>query len=124
MNYNIKLQAEKFVRAMENKNIEEVSSLLANDVVFEDVPMGAHHGKEAAVNKVTNFFSQAESMKWDIQRFIASGNTVFIERTNHVILNNKNIKLPMLVILEFNEQGLIKIFKDYFDLKTLENQLN
>jgi limonene-1,2-epoxide hydrolase len=123
MNHDIKETTNSFIQALESKNIDGVAKTLADDVHFEDVPMGVHKGKIKALEKVADFFSKAASLRWDNHRIIHQDNVVVIERTSHITLNGKSMVLPMVLILEFNASGLIQVFKDYFDLKTLESQL-
>ncbi|CAG9205437.1 nuclear transport factor 2 family protein [Burkholderia vietnamiensis] len=123
MSHDTKKLAEHVIRAFEARDIDSVSALLADDVRLEDVPLGAHVGKHAVVEKITDFFGKASAYRWDQPRVIAQDNTAIVERTSHIALGGKEIRLPMVVILEFDANGKLTLFKDYFDLKTLEQQL-
>lgn len=123
MSHDTKTLAEQVVRAFEARDIESMSALLADDVRLEDVPLGAHVGRHAVVEKITDFFGKASTYRWEQQRLIAQGSTAIVERTSHIVLGGKDIRLPMVVILEFDANGKLTLFKDYFDLQTLERQL-
>jgi limonene-1,2-epoxide hydrolase len=123
MSNDTKALAERVIRAFEARDIDSVSALLADDIRLEDVPLGAHVGKHAAVEKITDFFGKASAYRWERHRVVTQDDTAIVERTSHIALGGKEIKLPMLVILEFDANGKLSLFKDYFDLKTLEQQL-
>jgi limonene-1,2-epoxide hydrolase len=123
MSNDTKALADRVIRAFEARDIHSVANLLADDVRLEDVPVGVHVGKPAVVEKITEFFGKASSYRWERHRVVTDANTAIVERTSHISLGGKEIKLPMLVIFEFDQNGKLSLFKDYFDLKTLEQQL-
>lgn len=111
------------ITSIENRDAEAVGKLLSDDVIFENVPEGSSTiGKEAAQNQFAAFFQKASSIRWDIKRKIISENTAIIERINHICFLGKNIKLPMVTIVEM-VNGKIKLFRDYFDAQSFVKQL-
>lgn len=123
MNYDTEALTKKVIRAFEDRNIDAVSALLADDVRLEDVPIGAHVGKSSVVKKVTEFFGKASAYRWANCRMVVQDNTAVVERMAHISMGGKEATLPMLVIFEFNREGKLSLFKDYFDVRTLEQQL-
>lgn len=123
--HDSKALANQFIRALETRDLDAVSDLLADDVVFEDVPLAdtVHRGKPRAVEKVAEFFGKSSSYVWKKHRVVSENGTVFVERTSDIVFGDKKVTLPMVVILEFNDAGKLTLFKDYFDLQTLQNQL-
>jgi limonene-1,2-epoxide hydrolase len=122
MSHDTKTLAEQVVRAFEARDIESMSALLADDVRLEDVPLGAHVGRHAVVEKITDFFGKASTYRWEQQRLITGQHR---DRRAHepYRAGRQEIRLPMVVILEFDANGKLTLFKDYFDLQTLERQL-
>ncbi|MBA9939995.1 nuclear transport factor 2 family protein [Ralstonia insidiosa] len=123
--HDSKALANKFIHALETRDLDAVSDLLADDVVFEDVPLAdtVHRGKPKAVEKVAEFFGKSSSYVWKKHRVVSENGTVFVERTSDIVFGDKKVTLPMVVILEFNDAGKLTLFKDYFDLQTLQSQL-
>ncbi|MFZ6752921.1 nuclear transport factor 2 family protein [Undibacterium sp. Dicai25W] len=116
--------AKQLISAFENKDIHAVADILADDIVLEDVPMAdKHKGKSNVVGKISDLFGKIQYYKWDLNDIIVDGKKVVVERISQLAFGDKNVSLPMLVILEFNDSGKLIKFKDYFDLKTLEKQL-
>lgn len=123
MTFDAKYLADQVIKAFEARDIQSVSPLLSDDIRLEDVPIGAHVGKPAVIEKISDFFGKASSYQWEKHRVVGEGNTVVVERTSRISLGGKAVTLPMLVILEFDDNGRLSLFKDYFDMKTLEQQL-
>lgn len=119
-----KALANQFIHALETRNINSVSSFLDDHVIFEDVPLAeVHRGKAKVIEKVTEFFGKSSSYVWHKHRVVSENGTVFVERTSDIVFGEKKVTLPMVVILEFNEAGKLTLFKDYFDMNTLQSQL-
>ena len=75
--HDSKALANKFIHALETRDLDAVSDLLADDVVFEDVPLAdtVHRGKPKAVEKVAEFFGKSSSYVWKKHRVVSENGT-------------------------------------------------
>lgn len=120
MNKNI---INNLISAIETRNSEAVGQLLAEDIIFENIPEGnTIYGRQAVQEKFANFFKKASSIRWDIERKIFNDGTVIIEKKNNICLEGKNIILAMVAIIEVRDDK-ISVFKEYFDSQSLIKQL-
>ena len=120
---NTETIVKTFIKAIEARNIEQVTALLDDDVAFENIPEGSVvKGREATAEKFAGFFNNASSIDWDIEREIYSGDVAMIERVNRICFNNKDIELPMITVFEV-KNGKVTLFRDYFDAQTFAKQV-
>ena len=113
---------QDFIRAWNDKELDRAANMLAEDVFYHNVPMDVIHGREAA----RSFFmsmANAEKIQWDLLNIAENGNVVMTERVDRFVMaDGKEIAVPLMGIFEI-EGGEIKVWKDYFDLATFQNQM-
>lgn len=113
--------ARNFLMAMGDKKFEEGLGYLADDCVYENMPMGmdAVTGPAAVRAVLEPFFGPTLANEFVFHREVASGSTVFIERTDrHKLAEDRWVELPVTGVFEI-EDGKIKLWRDYFDLPTI-----
>ncbi len=114
----------KLVNAIEKRDADAVGALLAENISFENIPSGQIVlGKANTVKEFSGFFEQASDIRWEIERQVVNGNIAMIERINHIKLGDKEIKLPMVTVMEV-DNGKVSLFRDYFDVNTFVTQTN
>lgn len=113
---------DHFIEKIQQRNADALIALMAEDVIFYDIPKDTHHGISAVHQLFENFFTHAASIDWEIIHKIIQDNVAVIERINHVNIQGKNISLPMVTVIEV-VAGKIKVIRDYFDLKSFTDQL-
>jgi limonene-1,2-epoxide hydrolase len=58
-----------------------------------------------------------------IHRQVASGGTVMNERTDRFIADDAQFDLPVMGVFEVNDDGLITLWRDYFDMATVNEMM-
>lgn len=112
------------IKAIENRDAISVGNLLAENISFENIPENsAVNGKKLVQEQFAGFFQKASSIKWEIERKLFVGNIAIIERKNKICFQGKDIVLPMVTVIEVNNNQ-ITLFRDYFDSQTFVKQLN
>ena len=110
-----------FVDAWNRMDWEAVVDMLADDVVYHNIPMEKLEGKAAASAFITGM--QPESVNWEMLSIAENGNKVLTERVDNFDLpGGKKISLPVMGTFEI-ENGRIKAWRDYFDLGTFTSQM-
>ena len=114
---------KQFLAAMVEKDADQIEALLADDVVFEDVPENSPiTGKEAVFEKFKGFFGFVTKLSPKILNEAYTADTAMIERENHLDINGQKVVLPVVTIFKVRDNK-VTLFRDYFDGQTFMNQL-
>jgi len=105
--------------------IEDALAMLADDVLYDNVPLPSITGRDN-VRKFHQDFGvgTAFTVDWTVTNIAASGNVVLNERID--VFSHESggmITLPVMGTLTI-ENGLITVWRDYFDLGDFENQVS
>jgi limonene-1,2-epoxide hydrolase len=106
---------ESFFRALEAKDLDGAAALLADDVVYQNVPLPADHGKPAVLRTLQRFQRVFTDFEVQMKNIAARGGTVLTERVD--ILSGPVLYLDIWVCGTFEvKDGKITLWRDYFDL--------
>lgn len=105
-------------------NLDEVMGLFAEDGVWDNVPMSPANGKQAIREMTNGFMKDATSFNAKILRSAHDGNVVFNERVDTIVMKNgKKAEIPVAGMFEIDNNGKIKVWRDYFDLASFTKQM-
>ncbi len=105
-------------------NLDEVMGLFAEDGVWDNVPMSPAKGKQAIREMTNGFMKDATSFSAKILRTVHEGNVVCNERVDTIVMKNgKKAEIPVAGMFEIDNNGKIKVWRDYFDLASFTKQL-
>lgn len=113
---------EEFIGRFSAKDVEAVLALVSDDVYYDNVPIGDMRGKEAVRKFLTPMLTGSGPVEFEVHRKAVSGNVVFNERTDRMVVKGRQIALPVAGVFEVND-GLITFWRDYFDNGTFMEQL-
>lgn len=120
--HNANLTRE-FIAAWSDLSAEILLHYFAKDAVYQNMPWPPLEGKTAIRGFLDAFFPMAERVKFDINLLTAKGSLVYTERVDQFWLENGvHISLPVLGVFEFDKEGKINAWRDYFDLKSWLDQ--
>ena len=116
----------RFIDAIVANDLDAASSLVSDDIEYDNVPMGKVNGKEAFRSFLGPFLDSALEIEWIIHHQVASG-----DLGNGVVMNERvdRFKMaggwmePPVAGLFVIQDGLITLWRDYFDLATFQTQL-
>lgn len=111
-----------FIQAIERMDVKGASTLLADDVSYENVPMSPVPGREAT-RAVSERFVACSRIEWPVKRQMSSGNSVMNERVDRFEINGTWVELPVVGVFEVNDDDRITLWHDYFDLETYMRQM-
>ncbi|HVE74335.1 MAG TPA: limonene-1,2-epoxide hydrolase family protein [Mycobacteriales bacterium] len=112
-----------FISAVERKDLDAACALLAEDVHYDNVPMSKSDGRDAARAVLAPFVESATKVSWPVHRQTETGNVVMNERTDAFDFPNGSVAIPVMGVFEVNDEGLITLWRDYFDMRTVETAL-
>ena len=106
---------QEFCAAFATKDVDIISGLLADDVVYHNVGMAPAVGKEASVAMIQGFLDMAEKMTFEIHRIAANGDSVLTERTDTFTINGADSPVAVMGTFDLRD-GTIVAWRDYFDM--------
>ena len=112
-----------YLAAFLQKDLDELVSFFTNDAVYIDGPRGVHHGIDAIRAELGTMVKVVPSTSVDIKKLVASGGTVMVERVDNFKLGGKPFDLEVAAVFDVDDNGRIKRWRDYYDLKSLEDRI-
>lgn len=114
---------DSFIEAVERRDVDSAAALLADDVTYDNVPVGPLVGREVARATLESFLGSAAEVEWKVVRQVAVGSVVANERVDRFRIGEGWLELPVAGFFEIDEDGLISVWRDYFDLATYMSQM-
>ena len=115
----------QFFEDLERIDFDAVAAHCTDDCRYEDVPVGEPAtavGPAAIVAKLEGGLGDLEALATTLHNVVEDGDTVLVERTevwHHP--TGERASLPVMAVFQF-ENGKIKLWRDYWDMKTLFEQ--
>ena len=103
-----------FCAAWERMDADELAGYFTVDGVYHNIPMAPAEGRDAIHGLLTGMKSMISSIRFEVHRQVAQGNVVMNERTDHLVMGDKTIALPVVGVFEI-EGDKIRAWRDYFD---------
>jgi limonene-1,2-epoxide hydrolase len=115
---------DEFIRLILQKDLDGALALCTDDLEYDNVPMEALHGRDAARAFLSALVTDDVEIDWVVHRQVASATTVLNERTDSFVFGGGAIRidLPVAGVFEVRD-GRIALWRDYFDLRTFEQQM-
>ena len=106
--------------ALRDRDFDLVSSLLADDVVYENVGYPTFRGAQPIVKAFRKMESRMPMVNWDVEihRIASSGASVMTERTDSVIIGRFRADFWVCGVFDVHD-GKITLWRDYFDVMDL-----
>lgn len=110
----------EFFDAWSQSDPELLISYFATDAIYHNVPLQPLTGTVEIKSFLDGYFSVVHlDIITDVIATV--GNTVLSERLDILTLEGREpVDLPVMGTMEFNEEGKIVAWRDYFDLGTAE----
>jgi limonene-1,2-epoxide hydrolase len=113
---------DEFISRVVAKDLDGACELVTDDVEYDNVPMGPVSGPEG-IKAVLGPMVAVDEVEFVIRRQLAVGDTVMNERIDRFRLGDRWIELPVAGVFVVNDEDRIVLWRDYFDLPTLMDQL-
>jgi limonene-1,2-epoxide hydrolase len=107
-----------FMAAMTVLDYDTAVTFIAPDCAYDNVPMGKVTGPAGLRGVLEPFFAPTIENEFRILRAVADGPVVFLERLDRHLLSTGWVELPVTGVFEVHD-GLITLYRDYFDLNTI-----
>jgi limonene-1,2-epoxide hydrolase len=110
-----------FVAAIERKEIDAALALVADDVVYDNVPIGTVTGPDGIRGALSRLLGTAEQIEWVTRHQVSTGDVVMNERLDRFQLGDRWVEVPVAGLFVLRD-GRIALWRDYFDLATYRRQ--
>jgi limonene-1,2-epoxide hydrolase len=111
---------EAFVAAWNRMDLEAIFGFLHEDIRYHNIPVEPLAGKRAVSGYLHSRWV-FDSIDWEMTNIAATGNTVLTERVDRFTIAGRPVNLPVMGAFEI-EDGLIRAWRDYFDLASYQAQ--
>lgn len=112
---------QQFIAAIERRDIGAAIALMHPDCEYDNVPVGPVHG-HAAIRKILDpVVARTDEVRWPVARSAEAGPVVFNERLDRFRSGDRWIEIAVAGVWEVHD-GLITLWRDYFDLDTYRRQ--
>ena len=106
----------RFLRACGDRDLDTALALVAPDVEYDNVPVGAVTGPDGVRGVLEGgVTAAAEQVEWVVLRQVAQGDVVMSERVDRFLLQGSWLEVPVVGVFVVRE-GRIALWRDYFDL--------
>ncbi|MFT4987892.1 MAG: limonene-1,2-epoxide hydrolase [Acidimicrobiales bacterium] len=112
-----------FIQAIERLDLDGAVAMLSDDVSYENVPMNPIAGREGVRAALAGFLGSASEVSWPVSSQFEHGNRVANERVDRFKIGEGWLEMPVAGFFDVNDQGLITLWRDYFDLATYTDQM-
>jgi limonene-1,2-epoxide hydrolase len=112
-----------FIEAIERKDVAAAAAMASPSISYENMPMQPIVGREAMSATLEMFLDNANEVDWVIVRQHEVGNVVFNERVDRFQIGEGWLELPLAGVFEVDDDGLITLWRDYFDMGSYQRQL-
>jgi limonene-1,2-epoxide hydrolase len=115
-----------FIASIVANDLETALTMVADDIEYDNVPMRAVYGKDEFRSSLQPFLDAATDIEWVTHHQVASGTplegVVMNERLDRFLIGERWLEMPVAGLFVVRD-GLITLWRDYFDLKTFESQM-
>ena len=110
-----------FIAALERRDVDSALAFVAEDVVYDNVPVGSVTGPDAVRAALAGAIGGSERVQWVIHHQVDRGDVVMNERLDRFLVDGRWIEVPVAGLFVLRD-GRIALWRDYFDLETYRRQ--
>ncbi|WP_197504642.1 nuclear transport factor 2 family protein [Mycobacterium sp. 852002-51163_SCH5372311] len=113
----------KFFDTWPRSDVNEMIAFFSNDAVYTDGPRGTFKGKEAIKTEMEALVELVPTTTPDVKNLVVSDSVVMVERIDVFQMAGETFDVEMAAVFEVNSDGLISRWRDYYDLRSLEERV-
>jgi limonene-1,2-epoxide hydrolase len=105
---------DEFIACWNRMDVPAAMDMMAEDAVWDNVPLGPAKGKAAMMALMQNFPS-TQGTEFVVHHSAVNGNVVLNERTDRFLVGETWREIRVMGTFEINADGKIQYWRDYFD---------
>lgn len=111
-----------FIAAIESGDLDAALTMVTDDVVYDNVPLGPVTGPDEVRRILAGGVSAAaERIEWVVSHQVAEGDVVMNERVDRFLIGGEWLEIPLAGLFVLRD-GRIAVWRDYFDLEGFRRQ--
>lgn len=110
-----------FIGCWNSGDMDGVYTLMADDIIWDNIPMGPVQGIDGCKGLMANF-PPMEGVEFVTHHIMANGNVVMTERTDKFLIAGRWRPIRLMGIFEVNDAGKIQHWRDYFDMAEFQKE--
>jgi limonene-1,2-epoxide hydrolase len=103
-------------------DVDEMMEYFHPDALYHNIPVDPVVGRDNIRAMIVGFIAGWDRVDFEVRHAVAQGHVVLTERVDHFVSAERTVSLPVMGTFEL-EDGLIKAWRDYFDLNQFMTQL-
>jgi len=109
----------EFCAAWDQLDTRKIMSLMSDNAVYHNMPLTPLKGQNEIADFIGGFLDMADSCQFKILNLVADEHRVVTERVDTFGMKDGSIidALPVLGIFEFDDNGKISSWREYWDLQ-------
>ena len=113
---------DRFIELVCALDLDAACGLVTDDCEYDNVPIGKQYGPEGIKALLGPLTEGIDEVQWLVHRQVAGGTVVMNERTDRFRKGDRWLDLPVVGVFELDDDGRIKLWRDYFDAATFNDQ--
>ena len=110
-----------FIDAFNRMDIDAACDMLAEDVVYHNIPMAPVQGREAA-RAFLKAMPNLTQIEWEVLNTAENGDTVLNERVDRFFFaDGKTLTVRVMGVFKIRGDEIVE-WRDYFDLEEFQSQ--
>ncbi len=114
-----------FIAAWERRDVDAIVAACAPDVFYHNIPMQPLNGPEMVRAFAAPFLANCDRVEFETLHIAeTSDGAVLTERVDRFFMKNgKTVSIRVMGAFEFNADGKLAKWRDYFDLAEFQSQM-
>jgi limonene-1,2-epoxide hydrolase len=113
---------DDFIAALVRGDLRNALGMVTDDVEYDNVPLEPVYGPDGIRDLFARMLPDVDELDWVVHRQVASGDTVFNERTDRFRKGDKWFEIEVAGVFVVRG-GRIALWRDYFDMDALRRGL-
>ncbi len=116
--------AKAFIAACDSRDVAHMVTFFADDATYHNIPMDPVQGTQMIGAVLSGFMDAADEVIFETPHYAESpSGAVLTERLDKFRFGDKWVELPVMGTFEFNADGKITHWRDYFDMNQFQSQM-
>ena len=115
--------ATQMIAAWKAMDWEAAAALFADDGVLHSMMVDPIEGRDAIHKRISGLGELATEIVLDVSNMGVVNGILYMERVDRFVYNGKAGAVPVTGVFEFDNDGLIKVWREYYDRNQLLSEM-
>ena len=115
--------AREMVQAWNDQDWDKVGQLFAPDGVLHSMMIDPVVGRDEVAARIKALGAGVSWIELEIERMGVIDGRVYMERMDRFVYNGHRGNVPVMGMLQINDDGLVQLWRDYYDRAQLLREM-